>query len=193
MANHATTTYKVTGTRKAVNALWTILQKLEVNSQNVWLDDLAKEFCIDYEAKHISVRGHIFWAEYEEDNDTSLLSFGTETAWDACNDLFFEINRLLGDELSISYRCCECGCDVYYVHDEGNYFPEECCVCSDGEPFGEAFDEVYDTIEDAIKEWVNKTGIEQGDRTNEQMIEFINNCQYDNEETYFYIHPFTFE
>ena len=44
-----------------------------------------------------------------------------------------------------------------------------------------------------IKEWVNKTGIEQGDCTNEQMIEFINNCQYDNEETYFYIHPFTFE
>ena len=174
MANHATTTYKVTGTRKAVNALWAILQKLEVNSRNVWLDDLAKEFCIDYEAKYISVRGHIFWAEYEEDNDTSLLSFETETAWDACNDLFFEINRLLGDELSISYRCCECGCDVYYVHDEGNYFPEECCVCSDGEPFGEAFDDVYDTIEDAIKEWVNKTGIEQGDRTNEQMIEFIN-------------------
>ena len=193
MANHATTTYKVTGPIKAVNALWAILQKLEVNSQNVWLDDLAKEFCIDYEAKHISVRGYILWAEYEEDNDTSLLSFGTETAWDACNDLFFEINRLLGDELSISYRCCECGCDVYYVHDEGNYFPEECCVCSDGEPFGEAFDDVYDTIEDAIKEWVNKTGIEQGDRTNEQMIEFINDCQYDNEETYFYIHPFTFE
>nr|WP_288773211.1 hypothetical protein [uncultured Prevotella sp.] len=70
MANHATTTYKVTGTRKAVNALWAILQKLEVNSRNVWLDDLAKEFCIDYEAKYISVRGHIFWAEYEEDNDT---------------------------------------------------------------------------------------------------------------------------
>ena len=95
--------------------------------------------------------------------------------------------------MSISYRCCECGCEVYYVHDEGNYFPEECCVCSDGEPFDEAFDDVYDTIEDAIHEWVIKTGIEQGDRTNEQMVDFINGCQYDNSETYFYIHPFTFE
>lgn len=115
MANHATTTYKVTGTRKAVNALWAILQKLEVNSRNVWLDDLAKEFCIDYEAKYISVRGHIFWAEYEEDNDTSLLSFETETAWDACNDLFFEINRLLGDELSISYRLSQSFDNRYYL------------------------------------------------------------------------------
>lgn len=59
MANQATTTYKVTGTRKAVNALWAVLQKMEVNSRNVWLDDLAKEFGIDYSAKHICVRGHI--------------------------------------------------------------------------------------------------------------------------------------
>ena len=115
MANQATTTYKVTGTRKAVNALWAILQKLEVNSRNVWLDDLAKEFGIDYDKKHICVRGHIFWAEYKEDNDTCLLSFETETAWDACNDLFFEINRLLGDELSISYRLSQSFDNRYYL------------------------------------------------------------------------------
>ena len=102
MANQATTTYKVTGTQKAVSNLWNTLQRMEVNSRNIWLDDLAKHYGIDYQKKHISVRGHIYWAEYEEDEDTSLLSFETETAWDACNDLFFEINRLLDDELSIS-------------------------------------------------------------------------------------------
>ncbi|MDY4499496.1 MAG: hypothetical protein SPE04_07990 [Prevotella sp.] len=37
MANQATTTYKVTGTRKAVNDLWSTLQKMEVNSKNIWL------------------------------------------------------------------------------------------------------------------------------------------------------------
>ena len=37
MANQATTTYKVTGSRKAVNNLWNTLQKMEVNSKNVWL------------------------------------------------------------------------------------------------------------------------------------------------------------
>ena len=171
MANQATTTYKVTGNQKAVSNLWNTLQRMEVNSRNIWLDDLAKHYGIDYQKKHISVRGHIYWAEYEEDEDTSLLSFETETAWDACNDLFFEINRLLDDELSISYRCCECGCEVYYTHDEGDYFPEECCVSASGEPFEDCCDDVYGTIGEAIKEWTSKTGIEQGERTDEQMMD----------------------
>ena len=193
MANQATTTYNVTGTRKAVNNLWNTFQSMEVNNKNIWLSDLAKHYGIDYEAKQICVRGHIYWAEYEEDEDVCLLSFETETAWDACNDIFFEIDRLLGGELSISYRCCECGCEVYYTHDEGNYFPEECCVSASGEPFEECCDDVYGTIEEAIKEWTSKTGIEQGERTNEQMMDFINVYEYENDETYFYIRTFTFE
>ena len=75
---------------------------------------MTEHYGIDYEAKHISVRGHIYWAEYEEDEDHVLLSFETETAWDACNNLFEEINRLLWDELSISYRVCECS--QYFSH-----------------------------------------------------------------------------
>ena len=195
MANQATTTYKVTGTRKAVSDLWNTLQSMNVNTKNIWLDDLAKFYGIDYEAKHISVRGHIYWAEYEEEeeNDKFLLSFSTESAWDACNDLFEEINHLLWDELSISYRVCECGCEVYYVHDEGNYFPEEACVSSYGEPFEDAFDDVYETIADAIKEWCSKMNIEQGERTDEEMMNFINEYDYEDDETYFYIRTFTFE
>ena len=195
MANQATTTYKVTGTRKAVSDLWNTLQSMNVNTKNIWLDDLAKFYGIDYEAKHISVRGHIYWAEYEEEeeNDKFLLSFSTESAWDACNDLFEEINHLLWDELSISYRVCECGCEVYYVHDEGNYFPEEACVSSYGEPFEDACDDVYETIADAIKEWCSKLNIEQGERTDEEMMNFINEYDYEDDETYFYIRTFTFE
>lgn len=123
MANLATTTYKVTGSHKAVSNLWTAFHGMNVNTKNIWLDELAKYYDIDYETKHISVRGHIYFAEYEEDNGYALLSFETETAWDACNELFEEINRKLGNELSISYRVCECGCEVYYVHDEANFFP----------------------------------------------------------------------
>ena len=115
MANQATTTYKVTGTPKAVSNLWNTLQRMEVNSRNIWLDDLAKHYGIDYQKKHISVRGHIYWAEYEEDEDTYLLSFETETAWDACNDLFEEINHLLWDELSISYRLSKDWDNLYYL------------------------------------------------------------------------------
>ena len=193
MANQATTTYKVTGTRKAVSDLWNTLQKMNVNTKNIWLDELAKYYGIDYEAKHISVRGHIYWAEYEEDEDHVLLSFETETAWDACNELFEEINHFLWDELEISYRVVECGCEAYYVHDEGNYFPEEACVSSYGEPFEDACDDVYDTIADAIKEWCSKMNIEQGERTDEEMMNFINEYEYEDDETYFYIRTFTFE
>ena len=193
MANQATTTYKVTGSRKAVNDLWNTLQKMEVNSKDIWLYQLAEHYGIDYEARQISIRGHIYWAEYEEApaNDYYLLSFETETAWDACNELFEAINHILQDELSISYRVCECGCEVHYTHDEGDFFPEECCVSSYGKPFQDACDDVYETVEDAIKEWVSKTGVEQGERTQEQMVDFIN--EYDDEDTYFYIRLFTFE
>ena len=55
MANQATTTYKVTGTRKAVNDLWSTLQKMEVNSKNIWLYQLAEYYGIDYEAKKVFV------------------------------------------------------------------------------------------------------------------------------------------
>ena len=108
MANIATTNYKVTGTRKAVNDLWSTLQKMEVNSKNILLYQLAEHYGIDYETKQISVRGHIYWAEYEEDpaNDYYLLSFETETAWDACNELFEEIYPLrqkLHGMLAMSY------------------------------------------------------------------------------------------
>ena len=64
MANLATTTYKVTGTREAVNNLWTTFQDMEVDSKDIRLFKLAEHYGIDYEKKQISVRGHIYWAEY---------------------------------------------------------------------------------------------------------------------------------
>ena len=107
--------------------------------------------------------------------------------------MFEEINHFLWDELSISYRVCECGCEVYYVYDEGSYFPEECCVSSYGTPFDDAFDDVDATVADAIKVWSSKAGIEQGDRTDEQMMDFINEYEYEDSDVYFYIKIFTFE
>lgn len=195
MANQATTNYKVTGSRKAVNDLWNTLQKLEVNSKNIWLGTLAEHYGIDYEANHISVRGIIYWGEYEEDpvKDHYILSFDTETAWDACTMLFEEINHVLGDGLSISYRVCECGCEVYYVHDEGNFFPEKVAVSSYGEPFEDACDDIYTTLKDAINEWCEKMNVAQGERTDEEMMDFINEYEYDDEDTYFYIRQFTFD
>ena len=86
---------------------------------------------------------------------------------------------MLGDQLSISYRVCECGCEVYYVHDECDFFPEEVAVSSSGEPFEDA--------------WCEKMNIKQGERTDEEMMNFINEYEYDDDDTYFYIRQFTFE
>ena len=63
MANLATSTYKVIGSRKVVSDLWTAFQSMNVNTKNIWLDELAKYYGIDYETKHISVRGHIYCTE----------------------------------------------------------------------------------------------------------------------------------
>ena len=193
MANLCNTTYKVTGTEKAVKDLWNALQSMDINTKDIWLGKLAEHYGIDYESRGVKVRGHIYFGEFEEDSDHFLLTFETETAWTACNDLFEAINETLNEELSISYREIECGCDIFSVHDEGCFFPEECCVSSAGEPFEESCEEAFDTIEDAINLWCNLTGVEQQGKSQEEMMDFINEYEYDDEDVYFYIHPFEFE
>lgn len=156
---------------------------------------LAEHYGIDAEGKGISVRGHIYYSEFEEKEkeDFYLLTFETETAWTVCNDLFEAINEALNNELSISYREVECGCEIYCVHDEADYFPEACCVSSSDEPFEDACEETFNNIEDAINLWCSLTGISKDGRDQEQMMEFINEYEYDDKDTYFNIHPFAFE
>lgn len=193
MSNICDTQYKVRGTRKALTDLWNTLQTMNVNTTNIYLCKLAEHYGIDYEQRGISVRGHIYWAEFEDDEDGGVLSFDTESAWTACDLFFEELNKALGGELSISYREVECGCDIFYVHDEGDFFPEECCVSSSGGCFEDVCEEVYSTIQDAINDWCEKTGISQGERTESEMVDFINDYEYDTEDTYYYIHPFLFD
>lgn len=194
MANICDTQYKVIGSPKAVKDLWNTLQSMEVNSKDVYLYKLAEHYGIDYEKKGISVRGHIYWAELEEDEsvDYCLLSFSTETAWAACEAFFDELNHALGGDLSISYREVEPGCSIYYVHDECGWFTEECCVSSSGEPFEDACDDVYDTIGDAIEEWCDKMNIDSLGRNDDEMLGFINDYEYNDDNTYFYINKFNF-
>lgn len=194
MANICDTSYKVTGSHKAVSDLWKTLQEMEVNSKDVYLYKLAERYGIDYESKGISVRGQIYWAEYEEnmEDDFFLLSFDTESAWSACDLFFEELNKALGDELSISWREVEPGNDVYFVHDEGDFFPEDCYVCGRGEMFDDC-EGAYSTIADAISKWCEITGVSQSGRTEDEMVDFINGYEYEDEDNYFGIHPFTFE
>ena len=195
MANCCDTLYKITGSRKAVNDLWTTLQNMEVNSKNIWLDDLAKFYGIDYEKRHISVRGHIYYSalEVDADGNRDVLTIETDTAWTGCHDLFRAIGEVLWNELNISYREIESGCEIYAVHDEENFFPEECCVDAYGEIFDDVCSDVYDTVENAIKVWCERTGQSQGGRTIDEMLDYINDFVYDDVDTYFYINRFTHE
>lgn len=192
MANIATTTFKVMGAREALKNLRVAFMALQEEGRNIYLEDLAKFYRIDYKERGISVRGSITWFEYEEDImvEYYLLSFETESAWSAPYELFQAISQLLGDELEINYRVIECGCEVFFAHQESaiDFFPEECCVSSYGKPFDEACEVIYDTVDDAIEEWTAKTGIAKGERSTKEMIEFINAYQYDDAETYFYIY-----
>ena len=194
MANIAVSEYRVLGLREPVENLWSALQTLGVNGKDVYLCDLAKMYGIDYEKKHLCVRGYISWAEFDDCGGDELcqLSFDTSTAWSACTEFIEELNNVLGGELSISYREVEPGCDVFFVHDEGDYFPEECCVSSAGEPFDDAFEDNYMTIADAIDFWCEKMNIGRDGRTDEDMMDFINDYEYEDADTYFYIHPYVF-
>ena len=185
MSNICDTQYKVRGSRKALSDLWNTLLMMGVNSKDVYLYKLAEHYGIDCEHSGISVRGHIYWAEFEDNKDGGLLSFDTESAWTACDLFFDELNKVLGNELSISYREIECGCEIFHVHDEGGFFPEECRVSSSGGNFEDICEDVYDTICDAIEAWCEKTGISQGERTEEEMVDFINEYEYDSEDTYY--------
>lgn len=121
-----------------------------------------------------------------------MLSLDTETAWTACNSFFNELNKRLGGKLSVGYREIEWGCDIFCVHDEGCYFTEECCVDADGKPFGEIYQELFDSVADAIKLWCKKTGIKRDGRSDKEMLEYIAQYHYEDDDTYFFIHEFEF-
>lgn len=194
MANTCFTTYRVTGSRKAVMDLWTKIDGLKKEERRAWLFRLAEIYGIDYEARRISVRGDVLNAQMEgETSGDCLLSFDTQTAWTACTDLFKAINRKLDGELSISYMEIEPGCEVFYIHDEGNFFPERCYVSAYGGPFGEDCEDVYDTVSDAVDLWCSRTGQKRGERSLEEMVDFINAYEYEEDDVYYYIHEFTME
>ncbi len=191
MANIATTVFKVMGTRDAVTNLYEAMKSLQKDNNNILLGDLANYYGIDHKTRGISVRGNIFTFDYEEDSEVDyyLLSFETESAWDAPFEVIEAISKVLNDELEINYRVIECGCDLFYVHQESaiDFFPEECCVSTYGDPFEESCEDVYLTVEDAIMEWCSATGNPRGEMTAEEMINYINAYEYDAPDTYFYI------
>ena len=191
MANHCYTTYKITGSQKAVKNLWDTLVSMGVNSECVSLSSLAEHYVIDYENRKISVRGCIFYAEYE--SSENLLTFKTRTAWAGCHEFFWAVNEVLGNEMSISFREKEPDSGIFSILDEGEFFTAKCCVYSYGDPFDHLLYVDFDSIEDAIKEWCSKMGVERDDKSEEEMIDYINGYEYDEMGSYFEIQKYIIE
>ena len=189
MANHCYTTYKITGSQKAVKKLWDTLVSMDVKTKEVWLADLSEHYGIDYENRQISVRGCILCAEYEEGEN--LLTLRTRTAWAGCHKFFWAVNEVLGYEMSISFREKEPDSGIFRIHDEGEFFAKICCVFSFGDPFDELYFYDFNIIEDAIQEWCSKMGVERGDKSEEEMIDYINGYEYDEKGSYFEICKYT--
>ena len=189
MANHCYTTYKITGSQKAVKNLWDTLVSMGVNTECVSLSDLAEHYGIDYENRQISVRGCIFYAEYE--SGENLLTLRTRTAWAGCHKFFWAVNEVLGNEMSISFREKEPDSGIFRIHDEGEFFAEKCCVFSSGDPFENLYYSDFDSIESAIQEWCSKMGVERDDKLEEEMMDYINGYEYDGMDAYFNIQKYT--
>ena len=191
MANQCYTIYKITGSQKAVKKLWDTLVSMDVNTQGVWLEDLAEHYGIDYEKQQIAVRGDIFEADYDEDKN--LLTIKTSTAWEGCHNFFWAINEVLGDEMSISFREKEPDSGLFRIYDEGEFFTAKCCVYSFGGPFDDLWYVDFDSIEDAIQEWCSKMGVERGDKSEEEMMDYINGYEYNGLRSFFEIHKYIIE
>lgn len=195
MANICDCTYKITGHNEAIMNLYNAIRENDDKQSNVYLYKLAEHYGVDYEKKKISVRGSIYFYELDKSNNPEypVLTIKTETAWTACTLLFNSINLKLNNELSISYREIEVGCCVFYTHDEGEWFPEQVIVSSSGEPFDDVCEDAYMTFDDAINEWCDKMKFNRDGRSTNEMLELIDEYEYDDMDTYFNIYTITFE
>lgn len=192
MANNCDTTYKIVGSKIAVDNLWhTLSETFEGNGHDISLYKLAEHYGIDYEKRCISVRGHIY---YIERDCQDVITICTDTAWTGCHDLFYAINKVLDYELSISYMELEPGMEIFCIHDEDNFFGEECILYADGELFDYQYEELFNTIDDAINFWCERMGKERDmSLSQKQYLDMINKYEYDDADTYFNLYTFTYE
>lgn len=192
MANICDVTYKVCGSDHAVKNLFETIQKLDESKKwNLSLAQLAEEYGIDYDKERISVRGCVYFFDF--DDPSGVLTICTETAWCGCHELFRAISEKLNGELSISYREVECGCEIFSVHDEGDFFPEQCLVSASGEPFEDGFEEPFETIGEAVDYWCEHMQVDRQGRSDEEMRELIESYDYSDYDTFYYIYEFDFE
>lgn len=197
MANIAYTEHYFQGSEKNLEKLKGIFESFDKNPDNRALFNLARELGINCDS--INIRGYVEdWHCNENDGNIFLI---TSSAWDSCIEFFYRINeKFFNDELSISYRVEESGCEIYHVHDEGLFFPERFYVSAYYNDEIDSYDDdpiegEYLTMGEIFDAWcgiIKKSPKEFGENlTDRKMMDIIDEYEdYKSENTYFNVYEF---
>jgi hypothetical protein len=197
MANICNTDYCIGSS--TIETLVKFNEKLKTLSENeydeIYLEELLKSFGIDNEDEDIRTCGEIIY--YNLDLENNKLWITVTSNWSGCHEVFNTINEtIFNNDLIISYREIEPGCNIYDVYDPQEVFTEDCCVDTYGfDEFSEG--EEYTSIAKAINVWYNvfkdKIDVNHFDKLSlEDKIDFINNCEYEFLDCYYNIALFNF-
>lgn len=206
MPNWCYTSYKISGSRKAVKDLYERIMKLDCGEGemlengfgNLWLGNLVNGFAHDW--KLIDCKGRIIEFFYNE--ELNLLTLDTETAWSACRETFDVIKehyRLQGEKIDISFCEEECGNCIYTIHNEGDFtFNYKYCVDYSGKKTVD-IDYAIDLIGVAYI-FEKEFGVLGTDRekSEEENIKFMEDyaeqlAEETGKDYFFFIHEFDYE
>lgn len=206
MPNWCYTSYKISGSRKAVKDLHERIMKLdrgegemlENGFGNLWLGNLVNDF--GGIPKEVGCRGRIIEDSYDE--NLNLLYLDTETAWSACRETFELIKSFYekqGEEIYISFCEEECGNCIYTIHNEGDFtFNYKYCVDYSGKKTVD-IDYAIDLIGVAYI-FEKEFGVLGTDRekSEEENIKFMEDyaeqlAEETGKDYFFFIHEFDYE
>uniref|UniRef100_A0AB33J1L6 DUF4494 domain-containing protein n=1 Tax=Prevotella sp. GTC17254 TaxID=3236794 RepID=A0AB33J1L6_9BACT len=153
MANWASTSYRIEGSKEDLNKLYEVIDNFMKQRQVPvtetasidWEGNIVKALgATDEQMRKNYLRGFI--QTYELDGDT--ISIEAEEAWGATD--FRHVLTELMPELTVYYIVEEPGCEVYATNDsEGKYFIDRFCV--DACINGDYNSDYFETGEQAMK------------------------------------------
>ncbi|PVX43542.1 hypothetical protein [Hallella colorans] len=188
MANWASTSYRIEGSKEDLEKVYNVIDEfmserrkpVQVDASNEWEGNIIRALgATDEQMKNNYLRGFI--EEYEMDGD--IIRIEAEEAW-GTTDFRYVLAQLM-PELTIYYIVEESGCEVYATNDaEGKYFPERFYV--DAYVNGDYQSEYFDTEEQAMTYVANLLGKQE---VSKNELENWNEC-HEEDDNFIYIHEF---
>lgn len=135
MPNWCSTNYTIEGPKEELESLkekiltWTSEKTCpKPEYGNNWLGNIVLGAGLDKEKTEY--RGYIECLDDVcENEDTYTLTFQTETAWTAMNDMWYKILAKYAPHCTLYYSSEEPGCEYFVKNDElGKYYPEDYLV-----------------------------------------------------------------